>query len=81
MENQQIASAILRIFSDYNKQLGAYKIFYLLQRDYGIDISVGRVYRLMKKVQLLKMSTDKPKRHFPRKSLHGNCPGTQMLIS
>ena len=28
MENQQIASAILRIYSDYNKQLGAYKIFY-----------------------------------------------------
>ena len=60
-ENQHIATAILRIFSDYNKRLGTYKICYLLQRDYGIDISVGRVYRLMKKLQLPKMSTDKPK--------------------
>lgn len=60
-ENQHIASLILRIYSDHNKRLGAYKICYLLQRDYGIDISVGRVYRLMKKLQLPKMSTDKPK--------------------
>ena len=29
-------------------------------RDYGIKISVGRVYRLMKTLQLPKMSTDKP---------------------
>lgn len=62
-ENQYIASLILHIYSDYNKRLGAYKIPYLLQRDYGIHISVGRVYRLMKKSQLPKMSTEKPKHH------------------
>ncbi|ARM72095.1 hypothetical protein LMxysn_0460 [Listeria monocytogenes] len=31
-----------------------------LKRDYGITISVGRVYRLMKSMDLPKMSTSKP---------------------
>jgi len=61
-ENQAIAKAILQIYADYNKRLGAYKITYVLQRDYGINISVGRVYRLMKTLQLPRMSTDKPHR-------------------
>ena len=39
----------------------SYKITYLLKCDYGINISVGRVYRLMKQLQLPKMSTDKPR--------------------
>ena len=51
---------ILQIYADYNKRLGAYKITYVLKRDYGINISVGRVYRLMKNLQLPRMSTDKP---------------------
>ena len=37
-----IASKILHIYAHYNKRLEAY----ILQRDYGIHISVGRVYRL-----------------------------------
>lgn len=52
---------ILHIYADYSKRLGAYKITYLLKCDYGINISVGRVYRLMKQLQLPKMSTDKPR--------------------
>ncbi len=59
-ENQHIASLILHICTDYNKQPGAYRIAYVFQRDYGIHISVGRVYRLIKQLQLPKMSTDKP---------------------
>lgn len=59
-ENQHIASLILHIYADYRKRLGAYKTAVVLQRDYGIHISVGRVYRLMKSLQLPKMSTDKP---------------------
>ena len=59
-ENQYLASLILHIHADYQKRLGAYKIAYVLKRDYGIHISVGRVYRLMKNLQLPKMSTDKP---------------------
>ncbi len=46
--------------ADYNKRLGAYKITYVLKRDYGINISVGRLYRLMNQLQLPKISTDKP---------------------
>lgn len=63
---------ILHIYADYNKLLGAYKITYVLQRDYGIKISVGRVYRLMKTLQLPKMSSDKPLHH-GKHSDNGNC--------
>ena len=71
-ENQDIASKILHIYADYNKRLGTYKITYILKRDYGINISVGRVYRLMKHLQLPKMSTDKPFK--PHKHLdNGEC--------
>lgn len=63
-ENQKIARLILQIYADYNKRLGAYKITYVLQRDYGITVSVGRVYRLMKTLQLPKMSTEKPRKQY-----------------
>jgi len=64
-ENLNIRRIILHIYSDYDKFLGAYKITYILSRDYGISISVGRVYRLMQSMNLPKLSTDKPlrKRH------------------
>ena len=52
---------ILHIYADYDKRIGAYKIAYILGRDYGICISVGRVYRLMRSMQLPPMSTVKPK--------------------
>ena len=39
------------------KRPGAYKIQHLLEREYGIKISAGRVYRLMKGMNLPKMST------------------------
>lgn len=63
-ENQEICKMILQIYADYNKRLGAYKITYVLQRDYGMLISVGRVYRLMKSLNLPKMSTEKPFRNY-----------------
>lgn len=71
-ENQQIAKLILQIYAHYNKRFGAYKITYVLQRDYGISISVGRVYRLMKTLQLPHMSTDKPFRNYRHKET-SNC--------
>lgn len=71
-ENQQIASLILHIYADCDKRLGAYKTAYILQRDHGIKISVGRVYRLMKILQLPKMSTDRPK-YRTKHTNHGNC--------
>lgn len=51
---------ILHIYAETKKRLGAYKIAYVLERDYGIHISVGRVYRLMKSMVLPKMSTSAP---------------------
>lgn len=52
---------ILHIYADYDKHLGAYKVQCILKRDYGITISVGRVYRLMHSMELPQMSTVKPK--------------------
>ena len=60
-QNQILKSMILQIYADTDKRLGAYKIQYVLLRDYGINISVGRVYRLMKSMVLPKLSTNKPK--------------------
>jgi len=41
--------------------LGAYKLTYVLGRDYGIHISVGRVYRLMSSMNLPKLPSVKPR--------------------
>ena len=49
-----------------------HKITYVLQRDYGINISVGRVYRLMKILSLPRMSTDKPYRNYLHRD-NGEC--------
>lgn len=62
----------MQLCDDYNKRLGAYKITYVLQRDYGINISAGRVYRLMKNLQLPKMSTEKPYKNH-KHSVNGDC--------
>lgn len=61
LENQEIRKTILQIYTDYQKRPGAYKIAHVLERDYGVRISVGRVYRLMQTMDLPKMSTRKPK--------------------
>ena len=61
VENKEIRKYILLIYSSHNKRPGAYKIKYLLKRDYSISISVGRVYRLLKGMNLPKMSTINPK--------------------
>ncbi|WP_156951298.1 IS3 family transposase [Lacrimispora aerotolerans] len=68
----EIAKRILQIYADYNKRLGAYKITYVLRRDHGIHMSVGRVYRLMKTLQLPRMSTEKPYRNYRHKD-NGDC--------
>ncbi len=63
---------ILHIYADYDKRLGAYKVQYILKRDYGINISTGRVYRLMGSMDLPKMSTAKPKSAC-RRTDNGEC--------
>ena len=71
-ENQRIRRLILQIYSNYDKCLGAYKMARVLERDYGIHISVGRVYRLMASMELPRLSTDKPRRN--RHKDDGDCP-------
>jgi putative transposase len=61
VENQQLRTAILDIYIKSRKRFGAYKITQRLSAENGINISVGRVYRLMKTMQLPKMSTIKPR--------------------
>ncbi len=71
-ENQRIKSIILHLYADYDKRLGAYKVQYILQCDYGINISVGRVYRLMRSMDLPQMTAQKPKPAC-RRSSDGEC--------
>ena len=59
-KNQKIATTILKIVADYDKRVGAYKITHILERDYGIKISVDGVYQLIKTLNLSRMSTQKP---------------------
>ena len=61
LENQRLRTAILEIYGKSRKRFGAHKIKQRILAEYGINISVGRVYRLMKEIQLPKMSTIKPK--------------------
>ncbi len=59
-ENTQIKQKILEIYAKADKRIGFRKIKICLERDYCINISEGRVYRLMKEMSLPKMSTVKP---------------------
>ena len=60
IENQEICSKILTIYSSSDKRIGIYKISKILAVEYGINISSGDVYRLMKSINFPKMSTAKP---------------------
>lgn len=70
IENQKLRQLILEIYHQTKKRLGSGKIRALLSSDYGINISVGRVERLMKGMQLPKMSTAKPAYIHPRSSIN-----------
>lgn len=59
-ENAFIRTCILTLYSKYKKRLGADKMRICLKNEYCINISTGRVYRLMKSMNLPKMSTVKP---------------------
>lgn len=60
MENEQIKRYILELYAIHDKRLGVLKTRELL-RDYGINISAGRVYRLMKTMLLPTINNKKPK--------------------
>lgn len=60
VENQKIRSHLLELYIKHNKRLGAIKLNRRLFVEYGISISLGRVYRLLKSMPLPRMSTVKP---------------------
>lgn len=60
-QNQDICAKILCIYSSTKKRLGAMKTKVLLASIYSINVSVGRVQRLMRQLDLPKMSTIKPR--------------------
>jgi putative transposase len=66
LENQALRSDILVIYSKAKKRMGAYKIRQRLIIEYNKRVSVGKVYRLMKSMNLPKMSTVKPKTSFTK---------------
>jgi len=59
-ENQRNRISILEIYIKAKKRFGAHKINQKLKSEYGIKISEGRVYRLMKGMELPKISRVKP---------------------
>lgn len=73
-ENQQLRQHILTIYTETKYRLGSAKIQVLLKRDYGISISAGRVYRLMKSMDLPKMSTSKPTYRYQKPTVSFDCP-------
>ena len=60
IENQEIRRKILTIYADARKRYGCRKIKARLLAEYDIKISLGRVHRLMKSMDLPQMSTVKP---------------------
>jgi transposase InsO family protein len=74
IENQRIRRAILELYTKSKQRFGAGKIRQRLSAEYGINISEGRVYRLMKGMSLPKMSTVKPKPAPKTMSADSECP-------
>jgi transposase InsO family protein len=60
-KNQEIRRAILQTYSEHDKRPGPVKVRILLKSDYGINISAGRVYRLMKTMELPSLVSKRPK--------------------
>ena len=73
IENRNIKNCILQIYSEAKCRYGAKKMRKVLEVNYGIHISQGRLYRLMKQMQLPKMSTVKPKFKAANKSNDRDC--------
>ncbi len=57
LENQALRTKILRLYNTSDKRLGVKKMRQRLKAEYGVNIRAGRVYCLIKSMQLPKMST------------------------
>ena len=60
-ENNILKQLILRIYSEHKNILGGKKIQHLLLNEYGIKVSLKRVYRLKNTMALPTIATKKPK--------------------
>ncbi len=69
----EIRKRIVELYAQSDKRLGAKKMTLCLAREHCINISEGRVYRLMKQMKLPKMSTLKPPRAAVTKENEGVC--------
>lgn len=58
--NQQLRQLIFKIYHDNDLRLGVAKITQLIKVEYGLSVSTGHIYRLMKTMNLPQMSTRKP---------------------
>ena len=56
--NRTIMGFMLRLYGSHSKRIGVHKTKHLLEREYGIRISIGRVYRLMKRMELPRLFFD-----------------------
>ena len=72
-ENQLLKQKILEIYAKTDKRLGSRKMKLCLAQEYCIFISEGRVYRLMKQMNLPKMSAVKPPKQKPSAEEVGVC--------
>lgn len=61
IENQRFRKLLLEIYMKAKKRIGTRAFKIILLRDYGIKLSEGRIYRLLKSMNLPKMSTTKPR--------------------
>ncbi len=61
IENQYLRNLLLEIYMKAKKRIGTRAFKIILLRDYGINISEGRILRLLKSMTLPKMSTINPR--------------------
>lgn len=59
--NQQLRQLIFKIYHDNDLRLWVAKITQPIKVEYGLSVSTGRIYRLMKTMNLPQMSTRKPR--------------------
>lgn len=71
VENRALRAKILALYIKSDKRLGTPKMTKCLAQEYRIHISCGRVYRLMKTMNLPKMSTVKPPKQKARFNAEG----------
>ena len=71
--NRQIKQRIAELYARSDKRLGVHKLKLCLLREDRINISDGRVYRLLKSMNLPQMSTKKPFKPAKAKESEGVC--------